>query len=423
MFRHFTTSPTAGPRGAIFAGWLVLNALLVGGGCAWVADSGDADAADDTGPGDAGEPADAPPASDVPPDSDADAGPDNTDVSPGDDTATPEVGPDTPRPDGMIDGPVGLWTWYDIRGSMCANGTTTGIGVNQGSGSQVLIYMSGGSACVDEGCGAGNPSMRKNGGFRDEQLRACVDGLCDGGVTFPVTSIFNRTAVANPFADATYVFISSCSGDYYVGDGDHAFPSWTAQFRGSRNQALFAAEIAASFPDASRVILTGASGGSVGAMLNYWQWVDAFAGTRVDLVSDSFALVFADGPEWRYALHHARPPPGCPRCVSDYRSIYSFNAGLSPESRLAVLDSADNWTLDLVTGYRYTEGLRALQQSLSQIPNLRYHVADGSVHVLLKHPLDSVWVDVQNQSGTHTLADFLGKMQSDDPAWQSHSPL
>ncbi len=128
--------------------------------------------------------------------------------------------------------PVGLWTWYDIRGAVCGNGTTTGIGVNQGSGSQVLIFMSSGSACLD--------------------------------------------------------------------------------------QELFAAELAASFPDASRVILTGGSAGSVGAMLNYWQWVDAFQGTRVDLVSDSFALVFADGAAWRHTMHHAQVPPGCPTCGTDY---------------------------------------------------------------------------------------------------------
>ena len=423
MFTHPSTAATAVPQGAILAGWFVICALLGCDGCVWASDNAEAEATgphvlvDPAGPGDRPT-LDAPHSIDT--GDDPDAGAESDAPSDGGDVAAGEVGP---AAGGVIDGPLGLWTWYDIRGSVCANGTPTGIGVSQGSGSQVLIYMSSGSACLDELCSSGTPSMRRNGGFRDAELGACVTGVCDGGVPFPKTSIFDRTAAANPFTDATYVFISNCSGDYFVGNGDHSFPSWTAQFRGSPNQALFAAELAASFPEASRVVLTGGSSGSVGAMLNYWQWVDAFSGTRVDLVSDSFALVFADGPEWRHAMHHAQLPPGCPTCGTDYRTLYGFNASLAPDARLAVLDSAENWTLDLLTGYRYTQALAALQQSLSQIPNVRYHVADGDVHLLMQYPLDSILVDVQTQSGTHTLSDFLGEMQSDDPAWSSHSPL
>lgn len=325
---------------------------------------------------------------------------------------------------GLIDGPVGEWAWYDVPGAICANGTPTGLGVNQGTGSEIVLYMSGGSACLDEGCSIGTPSMRKDGGFGAPQLAACVAGDCDGSVTFPAKSIFDRTASTNPFSSATYVFISNCAGDYYVGDNDHAFPGWTAHFHGSRNQGLFAAELAASFPDASRVVLTGGSAGSVGAMLNYWQWVDAFPAARVDLVSDSFALVFEDGPEWRYALHAPQSPPGCSTCETDYRSIYAHNASLAPSARIAVLDSENNWTLDLATGYRYTAGLAALQPLLDPLSNVKYYVANGNVHILMQHALDSAAIDVQCAGAEpRQLSDFFGAMQSDDASWQSLSCL
>lgn len=325
---------------------------------------------------------------------------------------------------GDVGGPVGEWVWRDVPGSMCANGTPTGLGVNRGTDDRLVIYMSGGSACLDEGCSIGTPSMRKDGGFGASELAACVAGDCDGAVTFPSASIFDRASAINPFAGATFVFISNCAGDYYVGDNDHAFPGWTARFHGSRNQGLFAAELAAAFPAASRVVLTGGSAGSVGAMLNYWQWVAAFPGTRVDLVSDSFAFVFADGPEWRYPLHDPQLPPGCTTCASDYRTIYEFNAGLAAGARIAVLDSEDNWTLDLATLYKYTQGLEALQPRLAEIADLRYYVASGAEHILLQHPLDSDEIDVERDGDApQRLSDFLARMQDDDPAWQSMTCL
>jgi hypothetical protein len=64
-----------------------------------------------------------------------------------------------PATGGVIDGPIGEWVWYDIPGAICANGTQTGIGVNQGSGSRVVIYMSGGGACLDEDCTIGALSL------------------------------------------------------------------------------------------------------------------------------------------------------------------------------------------------------------------------------------------------------------------------
>lgn len=355
-------------------------------------------------------------------------------IAPGDDAGAPHASSPSPRPSpspspeastNELDGPIGSWVWHDVPGTICANGTQTGLGVNRGTADRVVVYMSGGSACLDAQCSIGTPSMRKDGGFGAKELAACTDGTCDGANTFPVTSIFDRNAATNPFADATYVFVSNCSGDYYVGDNEHTFPSWTARFHGSRNQALFAARVATAFPTASRIVLTGGSAGSIGAMLNYWQWVGAFPRTRVDLVSDSLAFVFADGPEWRYELHRPTAPPGCATCTSDYRTIYAFNASLAAHgARIAMLDSENNWTLELTSGNRYTQGLEALQKTLAPLPNVRYFVANGNEHILLRHALDSMETDVTRPGEpSRTLGAFLTAMQTDAPAWKSASCL
>lgn len=335
-------------------------------------------------------------------------------------------GAETSAGEDVVPFPIDEWSWHDVPGAICANGSATGIGVNQGTDDRLVIYMSGGSACLDAGCSIGTPSMRKDGGFGAAELELCVAGDCDGGVTFPSKSVFDRSSAVNPLADATYVFISNCAGDYYVGDNEHEFPGWTAQFHGWRNQGLFAAELAAIYPETSRIVLSGGSAGAVGAMLNYWRWVDAFlmTGARVDLVSDSFAFVFEDGPEWRYALHNPQVPPGCATCASDYRTVYEHNAGLAPGSRIAVIDSEDNWTLDLATFYKYTGGLEALQPLLDGISNLRYYVASGDAHILMQHPLDSDEIDVERDGEEpRYLSEFLMAMQSDDPAWHSVSCL
>lgn len=324
---------------------------------------------------------------------------------------------------GLIDGPLGECVFHDVPGAICANGTPTGLGVNQGAGDRIVVFLSPGSACLDEGCNIGTPSMRKDGGFRDAELAACVAGDCDGGVTFPSASIFDRASAANPFPDATYVFVSVCSGDYYIGESEHAFDGWTATFHGHANQALFAKALADSFPGASRVVLTGGSAGSVGAMLNYWQWVDAFPGKRVDLVSDSFALVDFDGPEFRYALHAPVLPPGCATCAADYRTVYDFNASIAGSGRIAVVDSENNWTLDAVSGFTYTQDLEALQPRLDALPNTRYFIANGNVHVLLREPLDSDATDVEQPGGNALLGAFLAAMQSDGGTWTSETCL
>src|SRR5688572_1681836 len=57
--------------------------------------------------------------------------------------------------DGGYPSPLGEWVWQDIAGTACANGSPTGVGINRGGGTQLVIYMSGGSACLDENCSIG----------------------------------------------------------------------------------------------------------------------------------------------------------------------------------------------------------------------------------------------------------------------------
>jgi len=48
------------------------------------------------------------------------------------------------------DTPAGTWTWVEIPGTMCANGTPAGIGVNRSTQSgDLFVLFQGGGACWD----------------------------------------------------------------------------------------------------------------------------------------------------------------------------------------------------------------------------------------------------------------------------------
>src|SRR5262245_37715913 len=52
---------------------------------------------------------------------------------------------------GPIGAPEFAWTWIPFENSTCANGASTGIGVNLSSlSNRVAIFLAGGGACWDE---------------------------------------------------------------------------------------------------------------------------------------------------------------------------------------------------------------------------------------------------------------------------------
>ena len=41
------------------------------------------------------------------------------------------------------------WTWIDVPGTSCGDGSRTGIGVNPGDGPGLIVFLNGGGACFD----------------------------------------------------------------------------------------------------------------------------------------------------------------------------------------------------------------------------------------------------------------------------------
>ena len=112
-------------------------------------------------------------------------------VPPGDagtpDSGTPDAGPATP-----ITAAATKWTWVDFPDSSCDDGTPTGIGVNPGTSSDVLVFMNGGGACWDaQTCLVNNTSA--HGPFGGVQFNQIFGGGS------PTGSVLDRAAPNNPF--------------------------------------------------------------------------------------------------------------------------------------------------------------------------------------------------------------------------------
>ncbi|MEM6289248.1 MAG: pectin acetylesterase-family hydrolase, partial [Bacteroidota bacterium] len=56
---------------------------------------------------------------------------------------------------------LGAWTWIDVEGSVCRDGSATGIGVRlQDGADDLVIYLEGGGACFNGVTCATNPSRQ-----------------------------------------------------------------------------------------------------------------------------------------------------------------------------------------------------------------------------------------------------------------------
>lgn len=316
-------------------------------------------------------------------------------------------------------GPTGRWAWFDIPGTTCGNGSQTGIGVNIGTGGDLLIYLEGGGACWDElTCTVGVNGLGLasyiHSGYGPDQFDAAT----------PSAGIFDRRLEENPFRDSTIIYVPYCTGDLHAGARTQRHPvaGRTMHFNGRLNLEADLAHIVASFPEPSRVTLAGSSAGGWGAVFNYERVAEAYGDVRVDLVADSspmlddLGLLVLGGRAWGLA---SALPPGCAGCADDLRAIHQHHAASYPGSRFAYLSFASDLVVSLgaaMDPLSFQAALKRLQlETIRPIANARYFSPAGPGHTML-HDLATV------ASGSVTLGDFLIEMASDSPTWSNKAP-
>jgi hypothetical protein len=244
----------------------------------------------------------------------------------------------------------GTWTWVDFPEAHCANGSSTGIGINLSpSGvNRIAIFLEGGGACFDPiSCVAvANPD-----GFDGTDFRASVSQI--GGY-----DLFSRTNASNPVREWTHVYVPYCTGDVHSGTNPMGYRG--REQVGYRNVTEYLRRLAPTFDGAEMVLLTGSSAGGLGALANYDQVQQAFGCTPVHMVDDSGPIL---GDETlrpclqtlARQLWHFEVPADCPQCTNEDGAglvwLWAYLATKYPDRRFALLSNTGDQTMRQFYGY------------------------------------------------------------------------
>lgn len=198
------------------------------------------------------------------------------------------------------------------RGPLCLRGTEYTVDTREGSSDELVIFLQGGGACWETFCSA----------FEETNF---LQGSSDG--------ILNPELATNPVADWDVVYLPYCDGSLFAGDVDRVLPGSVAGGGGAPSmgyqrglQNLTAAlDVALSeFPNPSRILLTGISGGAFGTITALPLVRYLYPDTEILVFNDSGVGVAKEGdPDFindtLLAGWNASSliPASCPDCTSN----------------------------------------------------------------------------------------------------------
>lgn len=250
--------------------------------------------------------------------------------------------------------PSKQWTWIDVPGAKCRDGSKTGFGVRLNPASDKLyIYLEGGGACFN-----GTTCAISLPGFDDKAFGAWAGTVGQLG-------IFDPLPAQNPVRDWNAVYVPYCTGDVHVGSvSGQSVPGGPSgqEFVGYENINLYLQRLIPTFANASQVMLTGVSAGGFGAAFNYDRVASAFCPTPVVLLDDS-GPPMADKylapclqKQWRGLWNIDKTlPPGCSGCDGpDGGGIVNYASYLSkrwPESRMGLISSTHDSVISTFFGF------------------------------------------------------------------------
>lgn len=320
---------------------------------------------------------------------------------------------------GPIVAPSEIWTWVDFNNAFCANGKPTGIGVNLTDKSKdVVIYFQGGGACWDQLTCDNYPVAHIDANGYTKSTFIGEMGQLD-------VPFFSRTG-DGVLKDANYVFVPYCTGDVHAGNNVMEYGAKTLHHVGGANFQSYLERLVETFPDASRVLVTGSSAGGYGAGINYWRVREAFPEAQVDMLDDSgppLPKPYLSGDlqaKWMSAWNLGDAlPPGCTDCTTDLDKIFNYYGTVYTDSRFALLSYTKDQVISFFLGVSQStmpEALAALATAdIDPHDNMKYFYVTGTNHTFLGGNLSQTTNSV-------TLATWLTQFWTGDPAWSSQKP-
>ncbi len=294
---------------------------------------------------------------------------------------------------------LGQWTYIDVEGSTCRDGSDVGIGVRLQEGADdLVIYLEGGGACFNSATCERNLSS-----FSEADFNARMSQTGEAG-------LFNTADANNPVAGWNAVYVPYCTGDLHAGSSpDNTLLAGQGvpgpqQFVGHQNVKRALGLLDANLDTPGRVLLTGSSAGGLGALVNFDATAKTFTDSQLFMVDDSGPLFFADNvlspPLVTNVslLYHLRAAllDADELFVSDgLEDIYAYYSREYPDARFGLVSYLDDPTFrsfygfgqapgDVITPAEYTDGLRDVRAQLGA--NWGTYFAEGTNHTFLLTP-------------------------------------
>lgn len=288
------------------------------------------------------------------------------------------------------DGVDAVFTWQEVSGTVCANGTPAGFGlsaVDDGSDT-LVIFFNGGGACWDNvSCFGVNAASHVSTTYTADVMRNDLAPLLASGLIDRNTD--------TPFANAHLAFIPYCTADLHAGRADRQYQAdllgldiRTVHHRGKDNVVADVAALKARFPDVSRVLVMGASAGGFGAVLNLDTIAAAFPAAELHVLADGAPFVQPLNGlygTWRtqWALDF---DDACVDCGTNFTKVWQDARTRYVDSRFSLLTSLNDETIRLYFGYGLqdiTPQVNVLVDGDVAADNVNAFVVNGVQHVLL----------------------------------------
>ncbi|MFN7209092.1 MAG: pectin acetylesterase-family hydrolase, partial [Aggregatilineales bacterium] len=224
--------------------------------------------------------------------------------------------------------------------TICGRGAPYAFYVNRGRDPRKLhIHFLGGGACWN-----GFNCSKAADLFTDEVIpyeAIRYDASLRQGV-------FDLERADNPLRDYATVLISYCTGDVHVGDRTVAYtPSLSVQHKGYRNAKAALEWVYQNFPEADKVLVSGCSAGSYGAIMHANSIFSRYPNALRRLIGDSGVGVIMpqwDGLErWGFYENLAQELPELADVARNpfiINQLYAANSKRHPEALLTQFTTA-----------------------------------------------------------------------------------
>jgi len=292
--------------------------------------------------------------------------------------------------DASLGVPLETWTWVDVPGMACGNGTPTGFAINRSTQSdKLVIVFEGGGACWDPATCYGIlvPVAASHLDGYNAQTFASEQGQLESHWAF------QRSDPTSLFHDATWVFVPYCTGDLHAGTQSVDYMALgqtrTMHHVGGTNVDAMLARLAPYTFD--QIFAIGISAGGFGIQLNWDRITAAFPSATTHVLADGAQLVPVQADRWSAmkAQWAMRFPQGCTTCADGLGNLAAYWRASAPAGggRYGLLASLQDSVLGLYFGYDAGQ-MRAvsLPVATAMTGDNAAFIIDNTTHTMLGAP-------------------------------------